>query len=100
MRTVPGERLRGTGLGSGFKNVVESRAAIFTVFVLFCFCGRMLFSYILPRNKIQIKKEGVALTQMELGRRRQRLDHSAPHCPPHHPQDVPASLQAPRNPVS
>ena len=35
MRTVPGERLRGTGLGSGFKNVVESRAAIFTVFVLF-----------------------------------------------------------------
>ena len=37
MRTVPGERLRGTGLGSGCKNVVESRAAIFTVFVLFCF---------------------------------------------------------------
>ena len=59
MRTVPGERLRGTGLGSGCKNVVKSRAAIFSFcFVLFCFvfAAECCFHIFYPEIKYRSKR--------------------------------------------
>lgn len=62
-------------LGSGWKNTVECKAAIFTLF----FEEEFSFSYIFLKSEIQIKEEEVALTEMEMRKRVKSPNYSILH---------------------
>ena len=68
------------------------------VCLFFAFLWQNAVFIYFTQNKIQIKEEGVALTQMGLGRRRQRLDHSAPPLPSPSPPGCPSKPSGPQEP--